>query len=554
MEVQLPKKNIQNAQNNDAHNDATTAVVNHNIVIVGANGTGKTRMGVFFERQNLKLVHRISAQKSLSMPENVSFGSRIEAENIFRFGLNHEKESILLANKISGRWQGHPEIALLNDFENLVKTLYSEESDISIGFRKNYSQASPIEKPKTRLDTIQEIWERLITHRKLHVRTGNIVVETKSPSPISESKEDTSKYNASNLSDGERVVFYLIGSVLCAIPNALIIIDEPELHLHKSISNKLWDEIEKIRPDCTFVYITHDIDFAFSRTNVVKIWTRGYDGKDWDYEVLVEEAPIPETLYLEILGSRTPVLFIEGDLNSIDYKLLPHIFPDLTIKPLGSCEKVFNATASFNGQKEFHQVSSHGLIDRDRMTEENITHIATPNVWVANVAEIENFLLLEEVVKAVATAINRDANTIFEQVKNNVISFFAREIEKQALEHTMAQLDRVFQKTINMKEIKSFEALDKSLQAFVPQSYGKDLFDKTRNTFQGMLDNSKYNEILQVFNNKGIISESKVAELCGLSSKNGEYLDFIIRILKYRKDEALIIKNAIIAQIRNYNI
>ena len=554
MEVKLPKKKRQYAQNTNEHNDETLVVSNRNMVIVGANGTGKTRLGVFFERQNLKLVHRISAQKSLAMPENVFFGSRIEAENTFRFGLSHEKENILLSNKINGRWQGHPEIALLNDFENLVKALYSEESDISIGFRRNYSQASPMEKPKTRLDTIQEIWERLITHRKLHVKTGNIVVEKKSSSQASEPEDDACKYNASNLSDGERVVFYLIGSVLCAIPNALIIIDEPELHLHKSISNKLWNEIEKTRPDCTFVYITHDIDFALSRTNAVKIWTRGYDGKDWDYEVLAEETPIPETLYLEILGSRAPVLFIEGDLNSIDYKLLPHIFPDLTIKPLGSCEKVFNTTTSFNGKKEFHQVSAYGLIDRDRMTEENITHIATPNIWIANVAEIENFLLLEGVVKSVASAINRDANTIFEQVKNNVIAFFAREIEKQALEHTMAQLDRIFQKTVNMKEIKSFEALDKSLQDFVPQSYGKDIFDKTRNAFQDMIDNSKYDEILQVFNNKGIVSESKVAELCGLSSKNGEYLDFIVRMLKHQKDRAAIVKDAIIAQIRNYNI
>ena len=221
---------------------------------------------------------------------------------------------------------------------------------------------------------------------------------------------------------------------------------------------------------------------------------------------------------------------------------------------MGSCEKVFNTTTSFNGKKEFHQVSAYGLIDRDRMTEENITHIATPNIWIANVAEIENFLLLEGVVKSVASAINRDANTIFEQVKNNVIAFFAREIEKQALEHTMAQLDRIFQKTVNMKEIKSFEALDKSLQDFVPQSYGKDIFDKTRNAFQDMIDNSKYDEILQVFNNKGIVSESKVAELCGLSSKNGEYLDFIVRMLKHQKDKAAIVKDAIIAQIRNYNI
>ena len=37
------------------------------------------------------------------------------------------------------------------------------------------------------------------------------------------------------MSDGERAIFYFIGEVLCAKENSLIIIDEPENHLHKSI-------------------------------------------------------------------------------------------------------------------------------------------------------------------------------------------------------------------------------------------------------------------------------------------------------------------------------
>ena len=64
------------------------------------------------------------------------------------------------------------------------------------------------------------------------------------------------------MSDGERAVLYLIVQVLCIPDNKKLIIDEPELHLHGSIMNRLWKGLEQVRPDCLFIYITHDTDFA----------------------------------------------------------------------------------------------------------------------------------------------------------------------------------------------------------------------------------------------------------------------------------------------------
>ena len=54
------------------------------------------------------------------------------------------------------------------------------------------------------------------------------------------------KYSATQMSDGERSVLYLTAQVLCIPENKTIIIDEPELHLHGSIMNKLWSELEKL--------------------------------------------------------------------------------------------------------------------------------------------------------------------------------------------------------------------------------------------------------------------------------------------------------------------
>lgn len=67
------------------------------------------------------------------------------------------------------------------------------------------------------------------------------------------------------MSDGERAIFYLIGQVLVAAANSVLIIDEPELHIHRSIMSSLWDQLESARQDCAFIFITHDIEFAANR-------------------------------------------------------------------------------------------------------------------------------------------------------------------------------------------------------------------------------------------------------------------------------------------------
>ena len=45
-----------------------------NILFVGANGSGKTRLGTWIELQSpqKEKVHRISAQKSLTMPDTTT--------------------------------------------------------------------------------------------------------------------------------------------------------------------------------------------------------------------------------------------------------------------------------------------------------------------------------------------------------------------------------------------------------------------------------------------------------------------------------------------------
>ena len=103
-------------------------------------------------------------------------------------------------------------------------------------------------------------------------------------------------YPGSEMSDGERSIFYFLGQCLLAPSSAAIIIDEPEGHIHKAILGPLWDAIEKARPDCSFVYITHDLDFAVSRTTATHYFTHAYNHEpiQWDIDILPQDTGLPE--------------------------------------------------------------------------------------------------------------------------------------------------------------------------------------------------------------------------------------------------------------------
>lgn len=513
------------------------------IVVIGANGSGKTRFGTAIENRYSRITHRISAQKSLSMPKEVSPKSKYIAEQEFFCGYyNAILPSDYSQLKFGNRWGHSPNTFLLNDYKQLMVLLHTEEYEESIKFKDAYYPGQNLAKPITKLDRVQNIWEYVLPHRELIKKVGYI--ETHAPSNHSQT------YNASEMSDGERVVFYLIGGVLSAPSNSIIVVDEPEMHLHKSIIKKLWDKIELERPDCSFVYLTHDIDFAVSRQDATKIWVKSYNGDKWDYEILENNAELPEQVYFEILGSREPILFIEGDESSIDYKILQLVFDNYTIKPLGSCQKVFETTKSFNEQSGFHHIQSFGIVDRDRRTDSEFSHIKNPNIWVADVAEIENLLLVEELVKQVASSMMKDPDVIFEKVKSNVISFFSSKIETQALEHTLHRVERLLKNATDNSKVKKIEKLETSLSSFWETLSTKDIYDKLVARFQTLVDAKNYDEILKVFNNKGLISNSGVSTLCDLSTKNDAYLNYVLGLLKCNDERAVKIKDSIINKVR----
>jgi hypothetical protein len=506
------------------------------LVLIGANGSGKTRFGSHIEEKYLINVHRISAQKSLSFPAEVSPKSRERATNEFLYGYHYDSGTATaqqqLNVKTSYRWGSKISTFLLNDYDKLLVLLHTEEYEESLSFKEGHTP-----KPTTKLDIVQRIWESVLPHRKLLKKAG--VIETYPTGQVG------NNYNATEMSDGERVIFYLIGEVVCAPENSIIIIDEPEMHIHKSLVKNLFDLIENERQDCSFIYLTHDIDFAFSRQNAVKIWAKSYEGSNvWDYELLEDESPIPEQLYLEILGSRKPVIFLEGDNSSIDYELYEQVYFEYTLKPLGSCEKVIHSVKSFNEQNGFHHIESFGIIDRDRRIEDDVIRLNAKSIWVLDVAESENLLLLEEVVKSVAKHMGKYPDDVFNEVKDNLIAFFNSQLEAQILLH--------FKETIRKKLIEASNFNERTVSNVISEidsNYSsidkQQIFDGIKTEFENIVQTNDYNRALRVFNLKNaLIPNSKICELTDVKNKTG-YLKLVITLLKRKDSESDVLRKAI---------
>ncbi|WP_373511068.1 DUF4435 domain-containing protein [Persicitalea sp.] len=526
MNIQLPSKKGQ---------PNTNPVLDfEQLVIIGANGSGKTRFGSNIEQRYYEHTHRISAQKSLSMPDFVSTKSKEVAEGEFLYG--HWDKSNPNYYKTQGwiqaRWGNDMNTFLLNDYEKLMVLLHTEEYELSLNFKENGGS-----KPNTKLDRIQKIWETILPHRKLIKKAG--VIEAYP------TEQKNSIYNASQMSDGERVIFYLIGEAICAPEKSIIIIDEPEMHIHRSLVKKLFDQIEVERLDCFFIYLTHDIDFAITRQNAVKIWTKSYNSGDiWDYEFLDKKAPIPEQLYLEVLGSRKPIIFLEGDNSSIDYQLYEQVYSDYTIKPLGSCEKVIHSVKSFNEQTEFHHLQSFGIIDRDRRSDVDLSNLNSKNIWVLDVAEVENLLLEESIVKAIANHLGRNPEETFNEIKRNLIEFFQESVESQILLHFKEVLRKKLLGITNFESKNILSVISEIDNTFLIVDKQK-IYDDIKIEFNQVIDNSNFDKVLRFFNLKNaLIPRSKVCELTGIKN-SASYFKLVITLLKRNDSVSDDIKRAI---------
>jgi ABC-type dipeptide/oligopeptide/nickel transport system ATPase component len=366
-------------------------------IIVGANGSGKTRLAIECEQQADAAAHRISAQRMLALDPSIEKVSENAARHLLRYGYEKPGDygGIHQARKIQ-RWGQNQPRFILNDALALLQVLFAQQANVAVAVNDAAEAGTPVLGRETILRRLKVIFNRVLPTRRLTTTADDISI-----SAIDASGECSDPYSITQMSDGEKAVFYMIGQVLVADAGSVFIMDEPEIHVHRSILGRLWDELEAARPDCAFLLITHDLEFAASRAGKKYVVRSFAPSTGWVIENVPEAEGFSEDLVTLILGSRKPVLFVEGDQGSLDIAFYRACYPNWTVIPRGGCQSVIHSVSTMRRNAAFTRICCAGLIDADGRDANDRAHLADVGVSVLPVAEIENLLLLPEISRII---------------------------------------------------------------------------------------------------------------------------------------------------------
>lgn len=506
---------------------------NSNIVAIGANGSGKTTLSNVLKKYLPNTGVVISAQKVLIIPTFSGVSNfNNTAQKLQQSQTSDKTSKLTYSTENNGNaWGIMSQIG--GEFQLLLDNLLAERSVIRNQFCDALNRGeNATGVPETKLDKALNIWNYLIQHRVLECKDGiNITLRTQLPS---------SDYPAHQMSDGEKVILYFIAHVLQAPLSGFIIIDEPEMYLHKTILKKLWDTLEVKRQDCIFVYLTHDLDFAATRTTAKKVWIKSFEYPDkWEIENIPDNE-LPETLLLELLGSRKNILFCEGKKGSIDEKTYNILFPNFTITPVESCLSVINYTKAFNKLPNI-TTKAFGLIDSDHHSQQRLQAIQSDNIFSIAMTEPENLFLDEGFLRALSQQM-LCPSTVVDSIKNDVVAELQQYIELQASNFISAKINLYFKDT-DLSKGNTLATVRQNYERFTQEVKIDEWHTERISFLQGLVDSRDYQQILSTFNNKGLKA------IANKNLKIGDFSDKAINFLQFQPDTHVFLKRHFPSQI-----
>ncbi|WP_232751057.1 AAA family ATPase [Macrococcoides caseolyticum] len=451
--------------------------IDTNVVIIGANGSGKSTLSRRLKVDNLnQRINIISSHHILYLTSDDFIIPR-DANEVLDID-TYQKEKKLVTEE-----EPFDNESFINSLHNLTNYL------LNLHHRQKGDTLNRNEK-ETLLEKVLKTCNKLLK-KKMVIINGIIAC----------SDENLDTYDFNQMSDGERQVFYFVASVLVNEQDGYIIVDEPENHLNSQVCKLLWDTLEFIKKDSTFVYITHDPKFAVSRINSKIIWSKSFTYPNiWDYETL-EEGAIPEELLIEVLGSKENIIFCEGESDSIDKQVYEAIFFDDKVIAVGGHLNVINYTKAINNISNLN-IKAKGLIDKDGKTEKEIKKYEKYNIYVLPFNEIEMLLLSKEVLEKMNEAIsilNKKIN--IDEWQNEILQICDDRKEKIILGIVKSRAENLLssQKLQNCKELgelkDNFKLIFDSIDLEV-------IYEEEKQRLETAISNNEYEEILKMCNLK----------------------------------------------------
>ena len=366
------------------------------LYVLGANGTGKSA-----------LVHRLNSDhktKSRWIPPHrrtwlESGGSNLTAAN------KEQQETQLqtLNTRPDARWMDRiPEARVNMAIFDLIQKRSQLSQDIADAFRAGNMKRGQdlIECNEDPLVALSGLLTSANLPFEFSVDRNATIVATKS---------GLGPYSVAEMSDGERNALLLAAEVLTVQADTLILVDEPEQHLHRSIVSPLLGGLFSKRPDCMFVVSTHELTLPLDNPASKILLVRNCTYQDgtavsWDVDLVSSPLEIDEDLETDILGARRTVVFVEGERSSLDTALYSLMLPCVSVIPRGTRKSVEDAVRSIRASNALHRIKAYGLVDSDgRNTAEDVRALREEGIYPINVYSVESIYfdprLQEEVAK-----------------------------------------------------------------------------------------------------------------------------------------------------------
>ena len=220
-----------------------------------------------------------------------------------------------------------------------------------------------------------------------------------------------------DLSSGEKEVFFILSFFLRNdISDSIIIIDEPELHLHPEFARKLLQTMRAIKPKNQIWCATHSAELideaGRERTFYLRI---AEDRRRATCMPAVNEETEIRALrdlfgYSGYVGISKNVVFVEGQFSSADRRTFSNIVPNMSrevkIIPVGTSENLYRINRAILAllESDFARCQFYLIRDRDFLSEaaiEKYRELNPERLFVLSRYHIENYLLDENVISTI---------------------------------------------------------------------------------------------------------------------------------------------------------
>ena len=366
------------------------------VFLVGPNGAGKsTLIQHAVDVLGPQNVRRISAHRQTWL--------RSSAISMTPQGRKQEDEyTFNRESNPNNRWQDQRSSERLS---SVLFDLAAKDNELSRRIRDSVyaDDKEALQKIKTEERPVFDEINSLLAIGGLPVSIEN----SEGEAIIARHKVSSATYGIEQMSDGERNAVILAANVLTVRPGTVILVDEPERHLHRSVIGPFLSALFDTRKDCAFIVSTHDTSLPPLEGDVSVLivnscqW-KGGAATSWDIRLLERNSGLPEELKRAILGARDAILFVEGETESLDVQLYSALFPNISVIPTRSSDDVIKSVKGLVGATDHHYVNSFGLIDRDNRGVEEITELEKSGIFALNEYSVESLYYCNVAVHAVA--------------------------------------------------------------------------------------------------------------------------------------------------------